>query len=283
MGLFGDSGQTTAPWKKAQPYITYGMGQAKNLYQKKSGFNAPGFQTWAPMSAQTQGALGSIWGQAQGGNPLAGQSEAAISGILGGDTAQRYKDLYANADNTHFATAVQNQSDQIANDVQRQFSGLGRVGSAADTGALVDQLGRFREGALSDNWNQNVANQRGILGDMTQGQLGAVGAAPGAYQQRFAPGQAMGQVGAAFDDLRARQLQSRLDAFQTKQQAPWNRLNAYNAAIGGTGGTNGAFSTVKQPSNWLGGALGGALGGGKLAGIPGAIGGGIFGLLSSLG
>ncbi len=268
MGILDSkSTQTNAPWKPAQPYIKKGMATAQTLLNKGAGFNAPKFQTFAPMSAQTKAGLSSVWNAAQGGNPLAGQSEGAISGILSGDTNNKYNDLYANSDNAHFATAVQNQSDQIANDVQRQFGGLGRTGSAADTGALVDQIGRFREQALSDNWNQNIANQRGILGDQTQGQLGAVAAAPGAYNQRFLPGQAMGQVGAAYDDLAARKLQSQMDRFNINQQAPWNRLNAYNGAISGTGGGQSGFGSqsVAQPFNWLGTGAGLALGVGSLA------------------
>jgi hypothetical protein len=290
MGLFDSKQtQTNAPWKPAQSYILKGMRTANDLLKAGAGFKAPGFQTWAPMSSRTKAGLGSIWANAQGGNPLAGQSANAISGILGGPESNRYdtlynktnalagaendkyNKLYGQVDNPHWAEAVQNQSDLIANDVQRQFSGLGRVGSAADTGALVDQLGRYRTGALSEHWDANIANQRGILGDQAslnsqrasnlmgiaggqvQGQLGAIAAAPGAYNQRFLPGQAMGQVGAAYDDLAARRLQAQIDKFNTGQQAPWNRLQAYNGAISGTGGGSGfGQQTVTKPFDWLG-------------------------------
>ncbi len=267
MGIL-DSKQTTAaaPWKPAQPYIQAGMKKAQALLNKGQGFKAPGFQTYTPMSAQTQTGLGSMWDAAQGANPLAGQSEGAISGILSGDTNSKYNDLFANSGNDAFAKNVQNQSDLIANDVQRQFSGLGRTGSAADTGALVSQLGDYRTKAMADNWNQNIANQRGILGDQTQGQLGAVAAAPGAYQQRFLPSQYQQQVGTAYDDLATRKLQSQVDRFNTNQQAPWQRLNAYNGAINGTGGSSTGFgsSTVSTPFNLLGTLGGVALGGASL-------------------
>lgn len=243
--------QTNAPWKPIQPYIKAGAAQASKLLNAGAGFKAPNFQTWAPMSAQTKGALSGIQNLAQAPNALAGQSTGAISGILSGDTNQKYNDLYANSDNAHFATAVQNQSDQIGNDVQRQFSGLGRVGSAADSGALVDQIGRFREQALSDNWNQNIANQRGILGDQTQGQLSAVAAAPGAYQQQYAPYQMQAQVGSAYDDLATRRIQAQLDKYNTNNQAGWNRLGAYQGALSGGGGNpNFASKTVTQPFDW---------------------------------
>lgn len=287
MGLFGSNTETTrstaVPWAPARAPLRYGMQQARQLYNQGAGFHNPQFQTFAPMSGSTQQALGSIWANAQGGNPLAGMSEGAISGILGGATNDKYNDLYASADNPHYAQAVQGQADEIGDDVARYYSGSGRFGSDASNAGMAKAIGNFREQALSNQWNQNIANQRGILGDQTQGQLNAVAAAPGAYDQRFLPGRAMGQVGAAYDDLAARQLQARLNRFNTRDTAGLNRLGAYNTNIaGGAGAGRSTTSTVQQPSNWLGGALGGALGGGSLLGVPGAVGGGILGLLANL-
>lgn len=289
MGLLGSKDQvtksTTVPWDAAQPYLKKIMGGAQTLFNTGQGFNAPGFQTWNPMSSQTKGALNGMMGASKraGPNQLPGLSMGALSGILGGATNQKYNDLYANSDNAHFEAATDNQADKIYDQVQRGFSGLGRVGSAADTGALVDQIGGFREQALSNNWNQNIANQRGILGDQTQGQLGAVAAAPGAYDSQFAPYRIQAQVGSAYDDLNQRKLQSRLDNWNTKQQSGWNRLGALQGAVTGSG--NGATSTtqtVKGASNPFGGALGGALGGASLLGPWGALAGGALGLLSGL-
>lgn len=286
MGLFGGTQKTqstTVPWTGAQAGIKQVIGQGQSLYNKGVGFGATPFSTVAPMSGQTQHALSGMYGAAQAPNALAEQSMGAISGILGGATDQKYNDLYSQAGNPYFDQAVQNQADLTANDVQRQFGGLGRSGSAADTGALVDQIGRMRTQAMSDNWNQNIANQRGILGDQSQGQLGAVAAAPGAYQQQFLPYQMQAQVGAVYDQQRQRALDARAQRWTTNNQAPWNRLGALQSAVTGAGGGyNSTTQTSTPPSNPLGGALGGALGGGSMFGIPGAIGGGILGLLSGL-
>ena len=201
------STQTNAPWIKAQPFITGGMQRAQDLLKAKAGFKAPNFKTYVPFSGQTLTGLDMTQGLAGQGNPLAGQSMGAISGILSGDINNKYNDLYSQAGNPYFEQAVQGQSDKIAADVQRQFGGLGRIGSAADTGALTQQIGNFRSQALSNQWNQNIANQRGILSDQSTGQLNAVQAAPGAYQQQYLPAERLGQVGQAYDDLATRQLQ----------------------------------------------------------------------------
>ncbi len=263
MGLFDTkSTQTNAPWKTAQPYIEQGMKGAQNLYNNGVGFKAPNFPTYAGMSSATKGGLGAVWNAAQGGNPMAGQSAGAISGILGGATNDKYNQLYNNADNAHFAAATDAQATKIADEQARYYGDSGRFGSDVANAGMTKAIGDFREQALSNNWNQNIANQRGILGDQVQSQLGAVAAAPGAYDQRFLPGRAMGQVGAAYDDLKARALQSRMDRFNTNQQSGWNRLGAYNGAINGTGGGQSGFGTqtAAQPFNWLGTAAGAGLG-----------------------
>ena len=320
------SKQTTVPWAGAQPYLKYGMNEAKKLYNSGSGFKAYSGPMVAPFSSQTKSALNALWNQSQGANPLANPAIKSVLGILGGDINQKFNNLYSDigtkysnlgdiigstydklysqADNPHWAKAVQDQSDQISNDVQRQYSGLGRTGSGADTGALVDAIGRYRTGALSEHWDQNIANMRGILGDQTQGrlsalggwtqgrlgtlgaqqqgQLGAIAAAPGAYDLRFAPGRMRAQVGNAYDQQHQNVIDAKMRKFDINQQANWNRLNAYNTSIGAGNPAGTGTQTAYQPTNPLGGILGGALGGGSMFGIPGAVGGGIIGYLSGL-
>jgi hypothetical protein len=247
--------QTNQPWSGAVPFIKYGLKRAQDVYKGDVGFKAPDFQTYVPFSSQTQGSLDQVWNLAQQGNPLAGSSMATVGGMLaGGAQDQRYNQLYQQAGNPYYEQAVQGQVDKTAADVQRQFGGLGRIGSAADTGALTSQIGDVRQKALAEHWDQNVANQRGILGDQSYAQRTAVEAAPGAYQQQYLPAERMGQVGAAYDDRATRQLQSKIDKFNTWQQRPWNQLNAYNQAVSGTGATSPSFAQqkVSQPTNWLG-------------------------------
>jgi hypothetical protein len=273
--------QSNVPWSGAIPYIKTGLQGAQSLYQSGAGFKAPNFQTYVPFSAQTTQALNMTQDIANQGNPLAGSSMATVGGMLaGGAQDKKYNQLYQQAGNPYFDQAVQNQADQTAADVQRQFGGLGRIGSAADTGALVSQIGNMRTQAMANNWNQNIANQRGILSDQSGNQLNAVGAAPGAYEQQYLPAQHLGQVGAAYEDLAQRQLQSRVDKFNTNQQSGWNRLNAYNSAVSGTNATQPGFASVQHPNNFFGGVLGGALGGASMFPtnpLAGAIGGGLLG------
>jgi len=254
MGLFGDSSGSQVNVGK---YINQIGGAAQNLYNQKQGFNAPKFQTYTPMSSQTQGALSGMYGQAQDAGPLSG-----FANRMSGD----YQNLLSGSDNAAFGQAVQGQSDQMMNDIQRQFGGAGRLGSAADTGALSQQLGNFRSQALANNWNQNIANQRGILGDMSQN-------LPAAWQAQMMPYQAQLGVGQAYDAQAQKALQARLDKFNTIQQAPWNRLGAYAGVLSGVGNTATQAGLVKPPSNPLGGLLGGGLMGGQIGNSMGGYGG----------
>jgi hypothetical protein len=231
------STSTTQPWAPAQPYLRQVMGGAQQNWQNRTGFNAtPLRDLYTPYGAQTTQALGGMWNAASQGNPLAGQSMGALSGYMpGGAMANQYQSLYNQASNPYFAQAVQNQSDLTAADIQRQFGSMGRIGSAADTGALATQLGQLRTNAMAQNWNQNIANQQGILSGLTNAQMQAVQAAPGAYQASMMPYQYQMQVGQAWDDQRRQLAAAKAQRFQTQQQAPWNRISAYSNLVGGGG------------------------------------------------
>lgn len=269
-GLFGSlfgggdstSTQTNAPWQKAQPFVMKGLKESRDLYNSGSGFNVPGFQTYVPMSGQTKQALGGIWDMAKnGGNPMAGASQDTIMGILGSDPISPY-----------FRDMTQRNAQQMYDDIANQFSMGGRYGSGAMVDNMSQNVGNFINDAYAGQYNQGIANQ-----------MAAIQAMPGVYEQQFAPYEKMGQVGAAYDDLNTRKLQAKLDKFYAKDMQKQNRLNAYLGQIGqGTAGTGTSTGTVTPPANPFGGAIGGAMMGGQMLGLPGAIGGGILGLLQGL-
>jgi hypothetical protein len=141
---------------------------------------------------------------------------------------------------------------------------------------------------MSDNqWNQNIANQRGILGDSVNSQLSAVRAAPGAWSQGLLPFAAEQQAGDARQQQQQRMLDQRRSNMLTNMQAPWNRLNAYSTTLGGPAAALGSVSSTTAGSNPIGGALGGALIGGQVGSMFGsrasalAVGGGA-GLLANI-
>lgn len=283
---------TNTPWSKAQPFLEDYMKQADSLLDSGKGYNAPGFSTTVPFSADTNQALAGIKSQALSGNPLGIASQNTALGILDGsqgpNTEGDYRGLLARSGNDAFQGEVNRQATRLGDDINAAMSGLGRYGSGFHADTLANEIGDFRSKAMADNWNQNIANERGILGDITglqqQGitnKFGALSAVPGVYEQMFAPYNKLGQVGSAQDDLATRQMQEQIDKFNAQDMAGWNRLGAANAFAGGYGGLGGSqVTSAQQPNNWLGGALGGAMAGSQIMPGIGTLLGGGLGLLS---
>jgi hypothetical protein len=65
-------------------------------------------------------------------------------------------------------------------------------------------------------------------------------------------------VGAAREAKAGEALQAAMDRYDTKQQAPWNRLGAAYPYFAGTGGSQ-QTQTLSQPSDPFGKILGGGL------------------------
>lgn len=278
----GGNSTTTGPWDIAQPYLRNALSRAGGMLNNRVGFNAPGFQTYVNQDPSTRQALAGMQRLAGQGNPLAGASQQAALGILGG---QDYRDLLAKSGNEAWAGAVDTQANKLSDDITRQIGGGASFGSAAHTGTIVDQVGDFRQKAISDEFQKNIANQAGILGNMQGSQLAAAGQAGDIYNQQYLPFQQLARVGAANEDFATRQLQSRLDNFNTRQAAPWNRLNSAFNIFSGAGNSG---NVTTPPNNIFGNTLGGGIlgyqsglqGGGS--GFGGALLGGGLGILGSL-
>lgn len=239
MAKGGDTSTTVnAPWAEAQPYLKDVLGGAQTAYNNSA--------TPAPQTTEAQKQITDIAGQ---GNPLAGYSTDAVSGILQGNG------------NPFWTAAIDTQAGKLTDDINRSVAGAGRYGSAFHAGTVADNVGNFREKALADNWNSNVTNQ-----------LNAVAAAPGAYGQRFLPAQALSGVGGQIDQQPWTRLNNYAgiagpiaNAGSTATGTTSGRPN-YAAPFGGILGgaqigTNPALlAATGGNSAWLGPLLGGAAG-----------------------
>jgi hypothetical protein len=150
-GLFGSTKQTgtqTATQSidpMLKPYIEFGLGEAKRLYENPTPY-AP-FQTYVDPSSATTSALSGIQQRAMAGSPLLGQAQSQIGKTISGDYL---------SGNPFFQGAFQGATRDISNqfgqnimDIRSKASSAGRYGSGAQTGLE----GRAAEGlatALSD-------------------------------------------------------------------------------------------------------------------------------------
>ena len=311
------STQSAEPWSEAQPYLKEVLGGAQDAYQSGKGFDYFPGSTVVPFSTQTQGALNSIQSMAGAGNPLGVASQNQALGILnsggmsdwqrgalgstydvatGGKsigTEGDLRGLLSQSSNPYYEQAVDREAGKLTDDINRGISGEGRYGSTYHSGTIADQVGDFRNRAMSDQWNQNTATQRGLLSDITgvQGanianQVGAgglinqagnqaagnvatfAGMAPGIYNQQFAPYERLASVGSQYEDLSTRTLQDQINRFQSEQREPWDLLANYNALIGGAGQLGGTSTTSAPAPGLLQQLLGGGIAGlGLLGGV----------------
>lgn len=215
------------PWKAAQPYILESMQGGQDLYKSGQGFMPYPGSMVVPFSQQTTDALGQMESLAKQGNPAATATQDWATGIMRGDSL-------ANP-NPYFQASLDRQSGALADDINRGFSNSGRYGSAAQTGALVDQIGGFRNDALAQNWQQ----ERGL-------QSQVAGMVPSIYAAQYQPSQMLGQVGSAYEGKTQQEIADAARLFEGYQQAPYKQLQFYNALATGGGGLGGT-QTNTQP------------------------------------
>jgi hypothetical protein len=230
MGSSKGSQTTTSkaePWKAAQPYIQESMQGAQDLYRSGQGFMPYPGSMVVPFSPQSQTALQGMESLAMQGNPAATAAQDWATGIMRGDNLAQT--------NPYFEGALNRQTGALTDDINRGFSMGGRYGSAAHTGALVDQVGGFRNDALNNYWN----TERGL-------QANVAGMVPSIYQSQFQPMQMLGQVGSAYEGKTAQEIADAARLFEGYQQAPYKQLQFYNAMATGMGGLGGT-QTSTQP------------------------------------
>lgn len=251
----GSSTQTTVqsnqPAAWAAPHLSNIATDAQKLYDSGSGFTPWQGSTVVPFSDQTNAALTGIENLANKGDPLSGQAQTSLQGLMtnGGFNQTQQGALgqlqgTANGDflgpNQYLNKYLGDAAQQTANGVNMQFSLGGRYGSGAHTQALADSIGRQQTEALMNNYAQErqnqLAAQNGILGAGTQANaqlMQAAGMAPTISAAQYAPYQQLANAGSQREDLAQKQLQSQIDKYNADQQAPYQRLQAYSDFING--------------------------------------------------
>lgn len=162
--------------------------------------NAQGVIDTGGLSADQRAALGSTYGVATGANGLTtgGQyaglmSQAGQPGAVASNLSGYARGDYINGGSPQFNAALDYQSGKLADDVNRAYSNMGRYGSAAHAGTVGEQVGQFRNQALSDE----IAREQGLQmqaagmlsGEQQQGwgnQLAALSGLTGTQQQNIA-------------------------------------------------------------------------------------------------
>jgi hypothetical protein len=239
--------QTSAPSAFAQPFLEYGMQEAKDLYQSARPQYYPK-STVVGFSPETQMALSGYRSQAAAGSPMIPAVQQAVMQNLTGT-------------NPLFQNALQPTIQQAMQGAQS----TGRYGSGYAQKAVAEAVAPL----------------------VYQAQQAAIQQAPAAREFGFADLQTMAQVGAAREAQEQAELAADIERFQFEEARPADKLADYLTMIqGGSAALGGRQMTpqFRQPAaGFFGGALSGAALGAEtgFGGGYGAILGGLSGLLGA--
>jgi len=230
----------------AQPYLKYGMREAKKLYQSASPQYFPG-STVVGFSPETQMALSGYRSAALAGSPLIPATQQAVMQNLTGT-------------NPLFQQALQPTIQQAMQGAQS----AGRYGSGYAQKAIAESVAPL----------------------VYQAQQAAIQQAPAAREFGFADLQTLAQVGAAREAQEQAELSADIERFQFEQARPAQKLADYLTMIQGGSGALGSQRITPQYRNpalgFLSGGLAGAQGA-QMLGLTGGSGLGLAGLSALLG
>jgi hypothetical protein len=185
------------------------------------------------------------------GNPLAGQAQSALSGILGGNsTDPGIGGLQQTAGgNSDFARQLfDSLKGDVVDTTNSQFSMAGRTGSPAAQDTMTKRLGDLATGVYGQErgYQQNAQNTLAGLVQNGMGQAGNV------WQQGMDPYGVLAQVGGAYEGQAGNQLSDLMKRFDYSQNANWDSLGKIAGLVGpmaGGGGTSTSTGPSGQPSS----------------------------------
>jgi hypothetical protein len=213
-----DSTTTTSIDPSIKPYVTYGLEEAKRLYETGSPQFFPG-QTYVSPSEQTQQALKMAQDRAMAGSPLTGAAQAETLATIQGKGVNPF--LAGALEQTNRLSG----EDYLRNmqKLQSGASSMGRYGSGAQ-----NQL----TGQAQDVYARALTEQGGQLAYQSaeaerQRQMAAVGAAPAMANADYADIQKLLSVGGAKEAQSAAELQDAMNRFNFGQNLPQAKLSQF--------------------------------------------------------
>ena len=213
-----DSTTTTSIDPSIKPYVTYGLEEAKRLYETGSPQFFPG-QTYVSPSAQTQQALQMAQERAIAGSPLTGAAQAETLATIQGRGV-----------NPFLAGALEQTNRLAGEQFNRNIQNL--QSSAASAGRYGSSAMGQQAGTAQDIFARALAEQGGQLAYNSAEaerarQMAAVGAAPQMAQADYADIQRLLSVGGAKEAQSAAELQDAMNRFNFQQNLPQMKLQQY--------------------------------------------------------
>jgi len=211
---------TTAVDPAVEPYLTYGLTEAKKQYQGGGPKFYPG-QGYVGPSTATQTALQALQARAMAGNPLLAQAQGNVSGMLAGDYLGGnpfFQGAFQPA-----AAAAQTAFQKSIGDISSAASKAGRYGSGAMGDLQSQAAGTFAQ-KLSDTAGklsyENYAQER-------QNQMRALGMAPGLAEADYGDINKLLGAGQLGEGYQTAALNADMARYNFEQNAPQKNLTNY--------------------------------------------------------
>jgi hypothetical protein len=209
-----------------KPYISYGLNEARNLYQSASPKYYQG-QMYVSPSQATQGALQANTNRAMGGNPLLPAAQQQQQDVISGQYLQNNPYF-----NQAMAGAAQGAT-QTYNDAIRQAQGgasmAGRYGSGVSAD-LQNRAATTLSNTLANKYGefaaQNYANERG------RQEAAAMGAPQLAAADYYDINQLL-KSGQAQEGYQQKALEADINKFNFEQNLPYSKLSTYLGSVYG--------------------------------------------------
>jgi hypothetical protein len=209
---------TTAVDPTIQPYLTFGLSEARKQYEGGGPQFYPG-QGYVGPSTATQTALQALQARAMAGNPLLSQAQGNVSGMLAGDYLGGnpfFQGAFQPA-----AAAAQTAFQKSIGDISSAASKAGRYGSGAMGDLQSQAAGTFAQ-KLADTAGklsyENYAQER-------QNQMRALGMAPGLAEADY--GDKLLGAGQLGEGYQTSALQADMARYNFEQNAPQRNLTNY--------------------------------------------------------
>ena len=209
-----------------RPFVEFGLGEAKNLYQTTTPEYFAG-QTYVSPSAQTESALSLAEQQARAGSPL---TQAALNQQLGTVQGQ-----YLGA-NPYFEAAMRpaaQSATQAYNDAIKQAQS-----SAALTGRYGSNVSADLQNRAAQTLASTLTNKAGELAYSNYAnerarQEAAATQAPQLAQARYQDINQLMNVGQVREDYSQKALEDAIARYEFEQNKPYTKLQAYLGAAYG--------------------------------------------------
>lgn len=222
------------------PYITYGLDEAKGLYQQSGPEYYPE-DTYIPASTQTQSALQAAEQRALAGSPLVPAAQTQMQNVIQGNYLGANPYL-SSAMSGAASAATQTYNDAIQN-TRSGASQAGRYGS----NAMFDQTSRAQQNlanALSQEAGrlmyQNYGAERGYQQQASQ-------LAPAMAMADYQDINQLAAIGQTQEDYARDKLNADIARFEYGQNLPYSKLESYLA------GAYGAPTPMNQTTTTSGG------------------------------